>query len=80
MRLLNALTFSLEDIPDPVSSGIHYATLSHTWGDREVSFEEMKAFHQGRQNDSRTEVPPDFSKILRACQMTQDHGLMYIWV
>jgi hypothetical protein len=74
MRLLNVLTFSLEVIPDPMSSGIPYATLSHTWGDREASFEDMKAFHQQRQDTSSARVGPDFDKILRACQMAQDHG------
>ncbi|CAG9980518.1 unnamed protein product [Clonostachys byssicola] len=73
MRLLNAHTLKLELFHDPDAQNVKYATLSHTWGEDEVSFSDM-------QNPTAAEKKLGFAKIRSACEMTIDYGLSYVWV
>jgi len=72
MRLLNARTQHLETYPD---HGFRpgYAILSHTWGEEEVSFQDVEA-----------PSPPThmlgYKKIIRTCHQALELGLDYVWV
>ena len=70
MRLINTETlelhdFSLQEIPP-------YVILSHTWGDGEVSFQEMSLPSRSSMNG--------FEKIAKTCQLARGHGLGFAWV
>ena len=41
MWLLDSSTLELQDFPS--QKILHYAILSHTWGDSEVSFQDMRS-------------------------------------
>ena len=69
MRLINTRTlelhdFYLSDIPP-------YAILSHTWGDGEVSFQDMSS--PGRASK------PGYAKIVHTCRLAQQEGLEFAW-
>ncbi|KAK3319270.1 heterokaryon incompatibility protein-domain-containing protein [Apodospora peruviana] len=74
MRLLNVQTLQLELFADPVQ--VPYAILSHTWGDSEISFQDIS---QLTDNLPLRETAA-FAKIQNACNMTISHGLEYIWI
>jgi len=70
MKLINTSSleihdFSLSEIP-------RYAILSHTWGDDEVTFQDMsstsRSFNKG------------YAKIMNTCRLALEHGLGYAWV
>jgi hypothetical protein len=70
MRLLDTKTLELHEffganIPP-------YAILSHTWGQDEVSLQEM----QSRNAESKA----GYDKILRCCEMAAAAGFHYAWV
>ncbi|KAF2092401.1 HET-domain-containing protein, partial [Rhizodiscina lignyota] len=72
MRLLNAETcalveheFSGEDIPK-------YAILSHTWGQEEVSFQQIR--------DPIARKMAGFKKIRSCCEQALQDGLKFAWV
>jgi hypothetical protein len=70
MRLINTGTLELQDfsllkIPP-------YAILSHTWGDGEVSFQEMSLPSRSSMNG--------FEKIVKTCQLARGHGLGFAWI
>jgi hypothetical protein len=73
MRLLNAHTLKLELFHDPAAQNIQYATLSHTWGEDEVSFGDME-------DPAAAEKKLGFAKIRSACETTIAYGLSYVWV
>jgi acyl carrier protein len=74
MRLLHATTHKFheyvgDDIPE-------YAILSHTWGEGEVTF-----------NDMRPDVPPEtwktklgWSKIEKCCLQALNDSIQFVWV
>lgn len=74
MRLLNAATYKFHeyvgvDVPE-------YAILSHTWGEDEVTFHDMRA-----------EAPPEtwkaklgWQKIERCCVQALEDSIQFVWV
>lgn len=70
MRLVNTETLQLEEfishIPD-------YAILSHTWGDREVTFQDFQDT-KGRKQKS------GYSKIELSAKQARSDGFQYVWV
>ncbi|CAH0017378.1 unnamed protein product [Clonostachys rhizophaga] len=73
MRLLNAHSLKLELFHDSDVQNIQYATLSHTWGEDEVSFDNME-------DPAAAEKKLGFAKIRSACETTVSYGLDYVWV
>jgi hypothetical protein len=69
MRLLNIKTFQLEtfysDVPD-------YAALSHTWGNEEVTFQDLTA------DVGRTKK--GWNKILGSIVQVAKHNCNYVWI
>lgn len=72
MRLLNAKTSRLEVYHDH-GFRPRYAILSHTWGDEEVTFQDVEAAS-----------PPThmlgYKKVVETCQRALEQGLDYVWV
>ncbi|KAK7966462.1 HET domain-containing protein [Apiospora aurea] len=86
MRLINTKTFLLESIYTQVP----YATLSHTWGPEEISFQEWEVVHdsgaiQGQcphtQKMSRPNITrkKGYEKVIGACQQAARDGIQYLW-
>ncbi|KAF4922375.1 Vegetative incompatibility protein HET-E-1 [Colletotrichum viniferum] len=71
MWLINTKTLRLEQIVDP--SSVDYAILSHTWGDDEVSFKDMKRL-------SRAKEKAGFVKISLTCKLALKKDLRYAWI
>jgi hypothetical protein len=70
MRLINTSTrdlydFYLSEIPP-------YAILSHTWGDGEVTFQDMSSPHRS--------LKKGYAKIIQTCHLALGHGLGFAWV
>jgi hypothetical protein len=68
MRLINTETLKLEeflggDVPK-------YVILSHTWGEGEVTFQDMRApkLHQSKAG---------YLKIRGTCAKAKEHGILY---
>ena len=71
MWLLNARTHKLEHfIGDAIPP---YAILSHTWGEEEVSFQDL----DGGQN---VQTKQGYAKIRYTCDQAILNGLDYAWV
>lgn len=73
MRLLNTQTLEVTPFPGYVPEEVPYAILSHTWGQDEVTFEDMK-------NLIRARSKAGFAKIEVTCHMAIKNGLQYAWV
>ncbi|KAF6818702.1 het domain-containing protein [Colletotrichum sojae] len=70
MRLLDTDTLeivSFHDFPPKP-----YVILSHTWGDDEVSFQEMMAVNAGKKQG--------FKKIWETCIKAKEDGCAYAWI
>jgi hypothetical protein len=74
MRLLNTATLSLHEfISDKVPP---YAILSHTWGEEEVSFQEM----QSREATGLDIHKAGYEKIKKCCETGAADGYEYVWI
>ncbi|KAE8448031.1 hypothetical protein EG329_009954 [Mollisiaceae sp. DMI_Dod_QoI] len=71
MRLLNTETMTVEDgfFGD---STPEYAILSHTWGNEEVTFQDLQN-HKGDKKHG-------YHKIKKTCETARKHGFEYAWV
>ncbi|KAF2403380.1 HET-domain-containing protein [Trichodelitschia bisporula] len=84
MRLLNVHTFRLKNYIDAEHAPT-YTILSHTWGPREVTFEDAVAVMDD-QGDKVLEFhempskPESWRKIVGACKQAQSDGYEYIWI
>jgi hypothetical protein len=70
MRFLHSCTLELEEFPDNGIPG--YVILSHTWGDGEVSFQDMQG--------GNVEKREGYSKIQGCCNKAAADGFKYVWV
>ena len=70
MRLLHSQTLKLEEFHDWTLKP--YAILSHTWGEGEVSFQEMQSGEGSRK--------AGYSKILGCCKAAAADGFEYVWI
>jgi ankyrin repeat protein len=70
MRLLSTRTFKLEEISgDKIPP---YAILSHTWGEREVTFQDMEKSCMVEEVGSE--------KIKNTCSVAAADGFDYVWI
>ena len=70
MRLINTETFDLKAFgsrPPP------YAILSHTWGEEEVTFQDISDMWAARKKKG-------FAKIKRCCRQALRDGYDWVWV
>ena len=70
MRLLHSETLQFEDFFE--RDVPKYAILSHRWGDKEVSFQEME--------QSGAPDGPGIEKIRACCRQARQDGLEWVWV
>ncbi|KAI0897565.1 HET-domain-containing protein [Annulohypoxylon nitens] len=70
MRLLNAESITLHEFQG--SKIPKYAILSHTWGDDEVSFQDLQA--------GKGPGKEGYKKIVFTCRQALLHGLEWVWV
>lgn len=72
MWLIDTRTLRLKLVQN---SELHYAILSHTWGDEEVNFKEMDSKAPGRLRKA------GWTKIVETCRIARDtFGLDYVWI
>ena len=71
MRLLNTSTLQLESFfgrETPL-----YAILSHTWGDEEVTLQDMA-------HPAEAENKAGFAKMRGCCNKAAEDGYEYVWI
>ncbi|KAI1407213.1 HET-domain-containing protein [Hypoxylon sp. FL1857] len=72
MRLIDVNTLELKEFFGHATP--RYAILSHTWGDKEVTFQEWE-----RRSDSAVRRKDGYAKIVGACRRAKADGLQYLW-
>ena len=57
-----------------------YAILSHRWGPKEESFQDLQAIH--KQCEATGENPRDLvsPKIRNSCVLAEEHGYQWVWI
>lgn len=71
MRLLNATTLRLKQFARDIPP---YAILSHTWGDEEVTFQEITASPDDAKQKN------GFAKMLGCCRQARADMLDWVWI
>jgi hypothetical protein len=74
MRLLHSATLQLCSFENELKAP-PYAILSHTWGEDEVSFEDLDG-----QQLLEDRKPQGAHKILACANQTKKDGLEYLWI
>jgi hypothetical protein len=69
MHLLNTTTLKLEYFIKAIPP---YAILSHTWGDEEVTFDDIDKPHAARMKG--------YQKILKSSAQALEDGFAWIWI
>ncbi|KAI1124124.1 HET-domain-containing protein [Nemania abortiva] len=78
MRLLHCKSLAFEEFVHDIP---RYAILSHTWGDEEVSLDDMKSAPASVSTaSSRLEGLEGYRKIRASCRIAQEQGLDYAWI
>lgn len=72
MWLLDAETKELKFHADERGKG--YAILSHTWGEDEVSFQDLQAL------SDETKLKKGYNKILSACAQALEDDIRHVWI
>lgn len=70
---VNTETIKLEQVTKQNRGFLRYAILSHTWGDEEVTFQEMQS------GDPPT-WKEGYRKIVGTCKLALESGIRYAWV
>jgi Heterokaryon incompatibility protein (HET) len=70
MRLINTSTLELHDFS--LSIIPEYAILSHTWGDDEVTFQDMTSAHRTSKEG--------WYKITETCRKAREHSINFAWI
>ncbi|KAE9365604.1 HET-domain-containing protein [Stipitochalara longipes BDJ] len=70
MRLLHSTTLKLHEFIG--SQTPRYAILSHTWGEEEVSFQELQA---GNASEKK-----GIKKIKKCCEIATEDGFDFVWI
>jgi len=74
MRLIDVNTLKLYEFMGSQLLQVDYAILSHTWGEEEVTFQDME--HLNKTVRSKKGFP----KILHAAKRAKEDGLNWLWV
>ncbi|CAH0044800.1 unnamed protein product [Clonostachys solani] len=82
MRLLHTSSLDLVEIPDDAVPS--YAILSHTWGDQEITLQDMERViandSDNRSAVNRVTQKDGYRKVKAAAAMALSRGLEYLWV
>ncbi|OAG03259.1 HET-domain-containing protein [Paraphaeosphaeria sporulosa] len=81
MRLLRASTIRLESFFDEAKTP-PYAILSHTWGDEEVSFQDLEHVNKHPDYPRARKIlsSQGYYKIRKCCESALADGWEYVWV
>ncbi|PMD28638.1 HET-domain-containing protein [Hyaloscypha hepaticicola] len=72
MWVLETSTLELRDF---VGASIPpYAILSHTWGDDEVTFKDMRKYREAAKNKA------GYTKVQKCCEKAREDGHQYVWI
>lgn len=72
MWLLDTFSLAFKFFNDPLAVG-GYAILSHTWGEEEVTFQDMA-------NPTAAAAKKGWAKIKATCKIARRNSLVYAWV
>ncbi|ENH68009.1 Vegetative incompatibility protein HET-E-1 [Fusarium oxysporum f. sp. cubense race 1] len=72
MWFINTTTIALERADNIDILSTPYAILSHTWGEDEVTFEDMI--------DGQEKEKKGYIKIVNTCRLAKERGILYAWV
>src|SRR5690348_5135056 len=72
MRLLHALTLEFESFEEDAAP--NYAILSHTWGDDEVTYKDMKKHRK------KAKSKAGYEKIERCAALAVRENLKHLWI
>ncbi|CAJ2507792.1 Uu.00g089780.m01.CDS01 [Anthostomella pinea] len=73
MRLLNVESRQLEEYSESSFPPANYAILSHTWGEDEVTYQDLQTPEKGKSKAG-------YAKIEGACRQAARDGWRYVWV
>ena len=77
MRLLHTTTFRLGSFPNPTTPKIPpYIILSHRWGDREITFQEIETV----KNTPELHNTDGYKKVSGCCQLAASVGFQWVWI
>jgi len=71
--LINTDSITLEEVIEKDRRFPRYAILSHTWGDEEVTFQEMQSGNPPTWKEG-------YRKIVVTCKLASKSGIGYVWV
>ncbi|KAK4220914.1 hypothetical protein QBC38DRAFT_157642 [Podospora fimiseda] len=77
MRLLNTETLLIENFFE--GSIPKYAILSHTWGEEEVTFQDIQLLNHDGAGELVRQMK-GFSKVKNSTKFAKDFGYNYIWI
>jgi len=72
MRLLNVDTLQLEDLAHSSLSWPSYTILSHTWGEGEVTFQDLKS--------GRGPSLAGYEKLKGCCDLSKKERFQHTWI
>jgi len=80
MRLLNTTTKIVEEVREDFMPP--YAILSHTWGDEEVTLQDLQALrsHQDRTSPHPVQSRNGYLKIDGCCTLARNNGFEWVWI
>lgn len=71
MRLLHSVTFDLKGFWDKRIPA--YAILSHTWDEKETTFQDINDIENAKSKDC-------FDKVRRCCKKAAKDGYEWVWI
>jgi hypothetical protein len=83
MRLINVNTYEIREFFGD-STIQKYAILSHTWGEEEVTLQDMQQLADKAKNMQQlvdgVKIQRGFRKIVYTCEQAKQDGLSWAWV
>lgn len=76
MWLLNTATRKLHYFHSETQVPGGYAILSHTWGDEEVTFDEIESGRRSRFGSFQE----GYRKVDNVCRQAREDGFTYVWI
>jgi len=73
MRLLNTTTLHLSEFPGCYVPS--YAILSHTWGEEEISFQDVQSPYSDAVRDKA-----GYEKLRNCCKLAKEQGFEFVWI
>ncbi|KAK5637138.1 hypothetical protein RRF57_012850 [Xylaria bambusicola] len=81
MRLVNTENLQIQEFRDDNIK--KYVILSHTWGEEEVTFQDMKRTRVADKKDKEKVTFQDtqgHKKVKNCCALAKHNGFKYVWI